>query len=58
MARKIPVPVTILKVDLEGHRTKALWPFPDINTSAVLHVNEDTLINTEEVRWLIITFAL
>ena len=49
MSWKLPVPITIVPVNLEGHRTKVLSLFSHINTSAVLHLNEGILINSEEV---------
>lgn len=30
--------------------TRSLWPLPQINTSAILHLNEDTVLNTDQVK--------
>ena len=50
MPSKFKLPILIVNMDLEGHQSKSLWPSPHINTSAVLHLFEDSVIIVEEVR--------
>lgn len=49
MTRNLPVSVTVIKMESESPNTWTLWPTSQINTSAILHLTEDSLINGEEV---------
>jgi hypothetical protein len=49
MTHKLPVPVTVIKMKSQSQRADTLWPVPHMNSSAILHLTEDSLMNGEEV---------
>lgn len=47
---KVAVPVSVVPGDRSNKLTKQFWPTADIQTDAILHLNEDVEMTSDEVR--------